>query len=247
VTRLSSLFDVPAQLAMLLSLAASTAATEPSAGVAELAAPAAGVAILSEPLEGPLRFGERVWLRALHENTKEAETIGARVFVTSGGRYYMPSPNDRSRILAARNDTELAARVARAAADRNAARMRAALLRSPTAGDLYIAHVFGAETAIGLLKAASEAPNAALKDRFPALASSAAEASGDTKAPITVGQFYRRLSGALREPPRLVAIGLRPTIADAPRPDIAAEQEEGAKTIAWQTQVNLAKADRRAQ
>lgn len=233
---------------MLLSLAASTATTEPSAAVAELAAPAAGVAILSEPLEGPLRFGERAWLRALHENTKEAETIGARVFVTSGGRYYMPSPNDRSRILAARNDPELAARVARAGAERNAARMRAALHRSPTAGDLYIAHVFGAETAIGLLKAASEAPNAALKDRFPALASSAAEVSGDgMKAPITVGQFYRRLSGALREPPRLVAIGLRPTIADAPREDLAAEQEERAKTIAWQTQVNLAKADRRAQ
>ncbi len=245
---MSSLFDVPAQLAMLLSLAASTAATEPSAEVAELAAPAADAAIVSEPLEGPLRFGERAWLRALHENPKEAEACGARVFVTSGGRFYIPTPADRSRILAVRNDPLLAARVARAAADRNAVRMRTALHRSPTAGDLYIAHVFGAETAIGLLKAASQAPDAALKAQFPALASNAAELSGDgAKAPITVGQFYRRLSGALREPPRLVAIGLRPTVADAPREDLAAEHEEGAKTVAWQAQVNVAKADRRAQ
>jgi hypothetical protein len=245
---LSSLFDVPAQLAMLLSLAASTAATEPSAGVAALAAPPADVAIVSEPLEGPLRFGERAWLRALHENAKEAETIGARVFVTSGGRYYMPSPNDRGRILAARTDTEVAARVARAGAERNAARMRAALHRSPTAGDLYIAHVFGAATAISLLKAAGGAPDAALTKRFPELAGSVAELSGDgANAPITGGQFYRRLSGALHEPPRLVAIGLRPTVADAPREDLAAERGEGAKTIAWQAQVNVAKADRRAQ
>lgn len=242
---MSSLFDVPAQLAMLLSLAASTAATEPSAEVAELAAPAADAAIVSEPLDGPLRFGERAWLRALHENPKEAEACGARVFVTSGGRFYIPTPADRSRILAARNDPLLAARVARTAADRNAVRMRTALHRSPTAGDLYIAHVFGAETAIGLLKAASQAPDAALKTRFPALASNAAELSGDGgKAPITVGQFYRRLSGALREPPRLVAIGLRPTVADAPREDLTAEQEEGTKTVAWQAQVNVAKADR---
>jgi hypothetical protein len=245
---LSSLFDVPAQLAMLLSLAASTAAPEPSAGMAEFATPAADIAMVSEPLKGPMRFGERAWLRALHENAKEAETIGARVFVTSGGRYYMPSPNDRDRILAARNDTEVAARIARAGAERNAARMRAALRRSPTAGDLYIAHVFGAATAIRLLKAVGEAPDAALTKRIPELAGSAAELSGDSaNAPITVGQFYRRLSGALHEPPRLVAIGLRPTVADAPREDLAAELEEGAKTIAWQAQVNVAKADRRAQ
>jgi hypothetical protein len=233
---------------MLLSLAASTVATEPSEGVAQLAAPVADVAVTSEPLEGPLRFGERAWLRALHENPKEAEACGARVFVTSGGRFYIPTPADRNRILARRNDPLLAARVAHSAADRNAARMRAALHRSPTAGDLYIAHVLGAETAIGLLKATSQAPDTALEVRFPALASSAAELSGEgAKAPITVGQFYRRLSGALREPPRLVAIGLRPTVADAPSKDLAAEREEGAKTIAWQAHVNVAKADRRAQ
>ena len=166
---MSSLFDVPAQLAMLLSLAASTAATDSSAVsvAAEHAAPVADVAVVSEPLEGPLRFGERAWLRALHENAKEAETIGARVFVTSGGRYYIPSPNDRDRILAARNDAELGARVARASAERNAARMRAALHRAPTAGDLYIAHVFGVGTAISLLKAAGEAPDTALAKLFP--------------------------------------------------------------------------------
>ena len=158
---MSSLFDVPAQLAMLLSLAASTAATEPSAvAVAEVAAPAADVAIVSEPLEGPLRFSDRTWLRALHENAKEADARAHACFVTSGGRYYVPPPSDRSRMLAMRNDAEFAARIAWAAADaecRDACTPRC--IASPTAGDLYIAHVFGAETAISLLDtAASQAP-----------------------------------------------------------------------------------------
>ena len=244
---MSSLFDVPAQLALVLSLAASSAAPVPPAAVAELAAPAADLTIVAEPLEGPLRFGERAWMRALHENVKEAETIGARVFVTSGGRYYMPSPNDRGRILAARNDNEFAARIARAGAERNAARMRAALHRSPTAGDLYIAHVFGAAAAISLLKAAVETPDAPLAKNFPELVGSAAEVAESNKAPVTVGQFYRRLSGALHEPPRLVAIGLRPTVADAPRGDLAAAPDDGAKTVAWQAEVSVAKAGRRAQ
>ncbi len=104
-----------------------------------------------------MRFGERAWLRALHENAEVAETIGARVFVTSGGRYYLPTPADRPRVMAARTDDDFAARIAYSAAVRNAAVMRAALHRAPTAGDLYIAHVFGAPTAIELIAAVDEA------------------------------------------------------------------------------------------
>jgi hypothetical protein len=228
---------------MLLSLAASTAGHEPTAAAvtAELAA-APDVAVVSEPLEGPLRFGERAWLRALHENPSEAGADGysGHVFVTSGGRFYVPTASDRQRILDARNDFVLAARVARAAADRNAIRMQAALHRKPTAGDLYIAHVFGPETAISLLEAAGKSPDAELKKRFPELAGIGQDASA---GPMTVGQLYRRLSGALREPPRLVAIGLKPSVADAPRQDLLAESAQDSK-VAWQTQVNVAKADR---
>ncbi len=137
-----------------------------------------------------------------------AETIGARVFVTSGGRYYLPTPADRPRVMAARADDDFAARIAYSAAVRNAAVMRSALHRAPTAGDLYIAHVFGAPTAIELIAAVDEAPDAALEQRFPTLIGSAAAMATESKDAVTVAQFYRRLSGAVREPPRLVAIGL---------------------------------------
>ena len=241
---MSSLFDVPAQLAMLLSLAASSAAPEPTAPVLDAVAPA-DVMPLSEVLEGPLRLGERSWLRALHENPAEVEAIGGRVFVTSGGRYYVPTAAARNRILEARADPAIATRVARAAAGHNAALMHAALRRKPTAGDLYIAHVFGPDAAISVLKAAGEAPEAELQTRFPTLAASAAETEAALQAPVTVGQFYRRLAGAVTEPPRLVAIGLRPTLAEAP--SRSAEPEAGAKAIDWQAEVNVAKADRRTQ
>jgi len=240
---LSSLFDVPAQLALVLSLAASTAGNEPpTALVAENAAPAASLAMTPETLEGPLRFGERAWLRALKEGPGEAGADGyaARIFITSGGRFYVPTAVERRRILDARHDAALAARVARAFAESNARRMRTALGRAPTAGDLYAAHVLGPEAAISLVKAAAEAPDDVVSKTFPEVASALPELSSARANSMTVGQFYRRLSGALREPPRLVAIGLKPTMADAPRQRLADSRAPGTEAIAWQTEVSTA-------
>lgn len=224
---------------MLLSLAVSTAATEPPRNALEVAAPPVATTPLAEPLKGSFSFSERAWLRALHENAEVAETIGARVFVTSGGRYYLPAPADRPRVLAARADDDFAARVAYSAAVRNAAAMRKALHRPPTAGDLYIAHVFGASTAIELIEAVDEAPDAVLEQRLPALRGSAAAIAPGGNHPVTVAQFYRRLSGALREAPRLVAIGLDVKPRALPTKDaVAAEPETTA--MAWQASVELA-------
>ena len=244
---MSSLFDVPAQLALLLSLAVSTAATEPSIR-REVAAPAAATAPLAEPPEGSFRFGEHAWLRALHENAHVAEAIGARVFVTSGGRYYLPTPADRPRVMAARADDDFAARIAYSAAVRNAAVMRVVLHRAPTAGDLYIAHVFGASTAIELIQAVDEAPDVALEQRFPTLIGSASAMSNESKDAVTVARFYQRLSGALREPPRLVAIGLDLKSRGQQRQD-AGSSSPGTTAMAWQAKVEaeVAKSEKRTQ
>lgn len=233
---MSSLFDIPAQLAMLLSLAATTAGHEPGSVIAKSPADAGAIATV-EPLEGVMRYNERTWLRALHENGAAAQGLSSRVFVTSGGRYYIPTPAERRRILDARNDPEVARRVARAAAEHNGAIMRGAIGREPTAGDLYIAHVFGAQAAIALLRAAATTPDEELKSRFPAMAAAAPELYRLPGKPVTVGQFYRKLAASLREPPRLVAIGLRPSVADA-----ATEPEER-PMLAWQAQVDFVKAE----
>jgi hypothetical protein len=235
----SSLFDIPAQLAMLLSLAAATAGHEPPAPLKP--AREHHAAIAAEPLVGPMRFGERAWLRALHESGVEAQGYASRVFVTSGGRYYVPA-TERQRILEARTDAALAARVARAAAERNAMRLRAATKRAPAAGDLYIAHIFGPEVAISLLRAVGEDADAPLKARLPALAAAVAEIDEVRGKTLSVSQFYRQLAGALREPPRLVAIGLKPSVADAPGATADADEAER-PMLAWQARVDAAKVE----
>lgn len=240
---MSSLFEIPAQLAMLLSLAASTAGHDAPVEASK-AFPSAAPELV-EPIEGPLRFTERGWMRALYENQAEADGLGARIFVTSGGRYYVPVAGDRRRILETRQNAEIASRVTSVAAVRDAARIRSALMRAPAAGDLYVAHVFGSETAISLIREVGRAPDAPLKESFPMLAA-LPEVQGNG-APPTVAQFYRRLSAALGEPPRLVAIGLRPPVVD-PEPDQRnAESPARDSIVTWQAKVDIARAGGRTQ
>lgn len=230
---MSSLFDIPAQLAMLLSLTASTAAYElATSGLKARPAPPATVA--AEPLTGPMRFSERAWLEALHENPGQSDGYAASVFVTTSGRFYVPTSVDRTKILEARNDAALATRVARTAAERNAFVLRAALKRVPAAADLYVAHVLGPASAITFVKAVEAAPDMPLLDGFPALAASLVEPK-DAGA-MTVGQFHRQLRSVVRELPRLVAIGLKPSLDEAPTPGAS-----------WQAKVGFAEAERVAQ
>jgi hypothetical protein len=241
VPRLSSLFEIPAQLAMLLSLAASTAGHD-VAGEPSKSFPTAPPGVV-EPVEGPLRFTDRGWMRALYENQEEADGLGARIFVTSSGRYYVPVASDLRRILDTRQNAEMAQRVASAAAVRDAARIRRALKRAPAAADLYVAHVFGPETAITLIEEVGRAPDAPLKESFPMLAA----LPEVRQAPLTVAQFYRRLSAALREPPRLIAIGLRSTVAAPATDDPNVAPPVRDNIVAWQAKVDIAGAGSRAQ
>jgi hypothetical protein len=226
---LGSLLDIPAQLAMLLSLAASNAAPD-GMHMDPRALSEPPLVVAAEPLEGPMRFGERAWLRALQENPAQSGGYGSRVFVTSSGRYYVPTTEDRRSILEARNDGPLAAGVARAAADRNAARLQMALGRAPCAADLYVAHVIGSASAIAFLRAVDKTPDLPLREAFPGLQASLRDVSADGAAQVTVHEFYRRLREVLREHPRLVAIGLKPML------------DEALPAGAWQAKVDVAEA-----
>lgn len=208
------LFEVPAELAMLLSLATATVGAGAASG--DIYFPQVEpAAIVAEPLEGPMQFGERAWLKALYENPQVSPGYSSRVFVTTGGRFYVPTDSDRLRILAARNDDVLAARLAGAAAERNAVRLDATLGRPPCVTDLYVAHLIGPDAAIDFLKTVSATPAAPLASSFPVFAEILARIEPGA-AELSVGETYRRLAAGLRERPRLIAIGLKPGIGDAP-------------------------------
>ncbi len=100
VQPLSSLLDVPAQLALALSLAASTVATEPprAPSTVTMHPPVSITALVAEPLEGPYRFSEGNWLRALKEDLpQDAHGYAQSIFRTSGGRYYVPRASTSGR------------------------------------------------------------------------------------------------------------------------------------------------------
>jgi hypothetical protein len=231
---LSSLLDVPAQLALALSLAAATVANEPlRAPVAEPPPHVAETGIRLDSVAGPYRFGERNWLRALKEELpRDAHGYAQSIFRTSGGRYYVPRASDRSQILAARDETELADRAARAFAHANARTLCASLKRRPTVGELYIAHLFGPEAAAQLIVRARTHPGEPLANFAPEIADKADALFGAHT--LTVAQLYSKLTTPLAH-----------VKVPASEPSIADLLQRGAtwgalrpNAIAWQTVVS---------
>lgn len=200
---MSSLFDVPQALVMILSLAASGAGEAvPPAHIGTRAAAADA---------NPYRFTDETWLRALHSGAggDELSQVQAGIFRTSGGRYYVPAEAERKRIAALKRDPEIAALVAYGSARLNAKAMAPALSHAPGASDLYIAHVLGAKTAISLIALVTEHPAEPLVARLPEFAAIAAEMAGDKASKVTAGALYRRLTKSF------------PAAAPAPHIDVA--------------------------
>ena len=234
---LSSLLDVPAQLALVLSLAASTPANAPPRA---LPASASIALIAAEPLEGPYRFSEGTWLRVLKEELpNDGHGYARSIFRTSGGRYYVPRRGERRQVLDARNDDALAARAARAFARSNASTLRATLKHAPTAGELYLAHLFGPEAAAALIVRVRSHPADAAAKHVPVLAETAKDLLGD-RGSLTLAQLYANLTSPLahaQTAARGAPLASQPTMADILQRGVAWSALRP-NAIAWQTQVS---------
>ncbi len=148
-------------------------------------------------------FSEQVWLEALRSGAggEDLAPAARRVFRTSGGRLYIPSDADRQRILGLRRDAKSAAFVAFGLAKRNAERFRAELDRYPTSGELYLAHVFGSETAIALVSAAEKRAGVPLASEFRHIVAEYLELSETAGRPTTVGAAVTQLKRAVERRP----------------------------------------------
>ena len=247
---MSSLLDVPAQLALVLYLAAATVSGERVSAPAVKAASASAVAmpLVAQPLAGPLRFSEAMWLKALKDGAGGGDTreYAAAIFQTSSGRYYVPAEAERVRILAARESAEIAGRIAHAFALSNARHLAVALRRAPTPGDLYLAHVFGAEAAAAFIELTVAKPNADAAKHLPELAQDAPALLSVGRTPLTLAQLYIRLTAGLRQrPPEFAALAgggatphlaLKPTVMDTPIP--AQAPRIGPESERWLAEVS---------
>jgi hypothetical protein len=137
---------------------------------------------------GLFQFVEQTWLGMLKQ---AGPALGygqyaAAITRNASGHYEVADPAMNSEILKLRNDPTANAVMAGAFTQANAALLSDRLGRSPSEGELYIAHFLGAGGAARLISAAAADPNASAASYFP----DAAQANTSI--------FYDRASGASR-------------------------------------------------
>lgn len=216
---MSAFLDVPLQLIMVLSLAAGSLAGEPAqpkpghAGERQIERRADN----STSQEGPYRFSEQIWLRALSERRGEPRFAGfaRRVFRTSAGRFYAPVPAERRELMALRRNAAIASHVAERFATANAHWLSARLARPPSVAELYIAHRLGPETALQVIEAHARHPTATLAQLVPDAVEPLAPFAFESNAAATVAAVYARLAAAV-DPDRRLFAGQRATPGAAP-------------------------------
>jgi Transglycosylase SLT domain len=118
---------------------------------------------------GLFQFVEQTWLGTIKQ---AGPSLGygqyaAAITQTASGRYEVQDPAMRSEILKLRNDPTTNAVMAGAFTQANAALLQQRLGRSPSEGELYIAHFLGAGGAGRLISAAASDPNASAASYFP--------------------------------------------------------------------------------
>jgi hypothetical protein len=106
---------------------------------------------------GLFQFIESTWLDMVRRHGADHGLFAQAAALRNGA-----NAETRREILALRSDPEISARMAGELARENAATLQARLGRTPTAGELYAAHVMGPTGALRLIEAAQQgAPNAA--------------------------------------------------------------------------------------
>jgi len=137
---------------------------------------------------GLFQFIEQTWLATMKQS---GAALGYGQYAdaitkNASGKYEVQDPTVRSAILKLRNDPTANAVMAGAFTKENAALLSQKLGRSPSEGELYIAHFLGVGGAAHLISAAADNPNAAAASYFP----NAAHANSSI--------FYDRSTGAAR-------------------------------------------------
>jgi hypothetical protein len=138
--------------------------------------------------KGLFQFIQQTWLSTMKQ---AGPALGYGRYAdaitqTASGQYQVSDPALRTEILNLRTDPAANAAMAGAFTQSNAAALSDRLGRSPSEGELYIAHFLGAGSAARLINLAASNPNAKAAEVFP----EAAQAN----SPI----FYDRSTGTAR-------------------------------------------------
>jgi len=154
--------------------------------------------VSSSSAKGLFQFIDQTWFATM-KATGAALGYGQYadgIVQNSSGHYQVSDPALRSTILQLRSDPTTSALMAGAFARDNATRLAQSIGRTPSDGEIYIAHFLGPDGAGRLISAANSQPGASAAAMFPQAAaanSSIFYARGG--APRTVGEVYAKLTG----------------------------------------------------
>lgn len=118
---------------------------------------------------GLFQFVENTWLQMVKEKGPELGLGDYSSFILKGknNRFSVSDPGLRKEILELRKDPELSALMAGALTQQNEAHMQSRIGRTPTSGELYMAHVLGASGASKLIELAESRPDVRADKYFP--------------------------------------------------------------------------------
>lgn len=194
----TSLFEVPQQVALALTLASNatgadfdylmkTAARESSFRPAAVAR--------TSSARGLFQFIEGTWLRTLKtEGGKYGlQGLADQIFKTRSGRYYVPDRSARRKILKLRHDPNVSALMAGAFTRANSDMIAQRIGRPPTGGELYLAHFLGASDAVRMIKLLKKNPHWRADRAFPQAARANRPIFYDRRRARSVREVYRKL------------------------------------------------------
>jgi hypothetical protein len=152
--------------------------------------------VSSSSAKGLYQFIEQTWLTQLKES---GPALGYGRYADAitqlpSGRYTVSDPAMRQQILALRDDPAANAAMAGAFTQQNAALLAQKIGRTPTEGELYVAHFFGAAGAGQLINLANQNPDTVAARAFPSAAKANPSIFYDRQGhPRTVSGVYRVL------------------------------------------------------
>jgi hypothetical protein len=201
---LGAVFDIPAELVLVLMLALGQPMPDAARPMPETQATQAVTSTRARP-DNPYGFSTRGWLAAVRAQAADRRfaRYARRIFSTTSGETYVPVAAERREILALRADAVIARHVAEQFAVANARTLAKALGRPASLDELYVAHVAGPRLAAELRQRAGARPAGIAAVELPELAEAAPELlagsnQGATLAEIAAG-IERRVARAERQ------------------------------------------------
>lgn len=144
---------------------------------------------------GLFQFLESTWLQVLKEEGPRLGygDIAQNIQRTADGDYVVADPQKKAEILKLREDPQMAADLAAAFTKSNGDYLRGKFGRTPSAGELYIAHFLGAQGAERMFNAGLQDPDQIAANLFPKQAAANRAIFYSDGQPRTIRDVYRVL------------------------------------------------------